>query len=127
MLRTASSLPLAGLLTLGSDPARFQTKPPACYRASWQLPGPDSHRQATTSLRTARSAATSQRHLLLYWAHEKGSLRCAVLYLLCAASWSREVTRTLSTPARRAVRRASTADRPGYRCGTRMVAIAPAR
>ena len=55
MLRTASSLPLTGLLTLGSDPARFQTEPPACYRASWQLPGPDSHRQATTSLRTARS------------------------------------------------------------------------
>jgi hypothetical protein len=26
--------PLAGLLTLGSDPARFQTEPPACYRAS---------------------------------------------------------------------------------------------
>ena len=55
MLRTASSLPPEGLLTLGSDPARFQTEPPACYRASWQLPGPDSHRQATTSLRTARS------------------------------------------------------------------------
>jgi len=55
MLRTASSLPLAGLLTLGSDPARFQTKPPASYRASWQLPGPDSHRQATTSLRTRRT------------------------------------------------------------------------
>ena len=54
MLRTASSLPLAGLLTLGSGPARFQTGPPACYRASWQLPGPDFHRQATTSLRTAR-------------------------------------------------------------------------
>src|ERR1700761_379390 len=35
-------------------PARSQTKPPACYRASWQLPGPDSHRQATTSLRTRR-------------------------------------------------------------------------
>ena len=52
MLRTASSLPLTGLLTLGSDPARFQTEPPACYRASWQLPGPDFHRQATTSLRT---------------------------------------------------------------------------
>ena len=44
--------PVTGPLTLGSDPARFQTKPPACYRASWQLPGPDSHRQATTSLRT---------------------------------------------------------------------------
>jgi hypothetical protein len=47
--------PVTGPLTLGSDPARFQTKPPACYRASWQLPGPDSHRQATTSLRTRRS------------------------------------------------------------------------
>ncbi len=34
MLRTASSLPPERLLTLGSDPARFQTKPPACYRAS---------------------------------------------------------------------------------------------
>jgi hypothetical protein len=55
MLRTASSLPPKGLLTLGSDPARFPTEPPACYRASWQLPGPDFHRQATTSLQTARS------------------------------------------------------------------------
>jgi len=34
MLRTASSLPLTGLLTLGSDPARFPAEPPACYRAS---------------------------------------------------------------------------------------------
>jgi len=42
-------------LTLGSDPARFQTEPPACYRASCQLPGPDFHRQATTSLRTRRN------------------------------------------------------------------------
>src|SRR2546422_7672739 len=70
MLRTASSLPLTGLLTLGSDAGRFPPAPPACYRASWQLPGPDFHRQATTSLRTARSAATSQRHLPLCWAHE---------------------------------------------------------
>src|SRR6266581_3643252 len=72
MLRTASSLPPKGLLTLGSGPARFQTKPPACYRASWQLPGPDFHRQATTSLRTARSTTTttSRCHLLLCWAHE---------------------------------------------------------
>jgi hypothetical protein len=45
-------LPLAGLSTLGSDPARFPAEPPACYRASWQLRGPDFHRQATTSLRT---------------------------------------------------------------------------
>src|SRR6266567_9084133 len=55
MLRTVQSLPLTGLSTLGSGPARFQTTPPACYRASWQLPGPDSHRQATTSLRTRRN------------------------------------------------------------------------
>jgi hypothetical protein len=55
MLRTAQSLPLTGLSTLGFDPTRFQTEPPACYRASWQLPGPDSHRQATTSLRLQMS------------------------------------------------------------------------
>jgi hypothetical protein len=57
MLRTVSLLPLMGFRQLGFDPARFQTKPPVCYRASWQLPGPDFHRQATTSSRTARSAA----------------------------------------------------------------------
>jgi hypothetical protein len=34
MLRTAQSLPLKGLSTLGFDPIRFQTKPPVCYRAS---------------------------------------------------------------------------------------------
>ncbi len=45
-----SVAPPEGLLTLGFDPARFQAEPPACYRASWQLPGPDSHRQATASL-----------------------------------------------------------------------------
>jgi hypothetical protein len=45
-----SVAPPKGLLTLGFDPTRFQTEPPACYRASWQLPGPDSHRQATTSI-----------------------------------------------------------------------------
>src|SRR5215470_2846491 len=78
MLRTASSLPLAGLLTLGFDPARFQTKPPVCYRASWHLPGPDSHRQATTSLRTTRSAATSRLHLLLFWAHKLAVLGLTV-------------------------------------------------
>ncbi|SNQ47638.1 hypothetical protein FRACA_20034 [Frankia canadensis] len=62
MLRTALSLPLTGLSTLGFDPARFQTKPPACYRASWQLPGPDSHRQATTGLRQSDRPLT-RRHL----------------------------------------------------------------
>src|SRR3954468_20617507 len=52
MLRTVQSLPLAGLSTLGFDPARFQPEPPVCYRASWQLPGPDLHRLATTSTNT---------------------------------------------------------------------------
>jgi hypothetical protein len=50
MLRTAKLLPPTGLLTLGFDPTRFQTGPPACYRASWQLLGRDSHPLATTSL-----------------------------------------------------------------------------
>ena len=62
MLRTARSLPPVGLSTLGFDLARFQTKPPACYWASWQLPRPDftctalrsmqsrCHRLATASL-----------------------------------------------------------------------------
>jgi hypothetical protein len=84
MLRTASSLPLTGLLTLGFDQARFQTRPPACYRASWQLPGPDSHRQATTSLRTQ---TTTMRYVTwsppFRWAHERSTLasrklRCAL-------------------------------------------------
>ena len=35
MLRTAELLPPKGLSTLGFDPTRFQTEPPACYRASW--------------------------------------------------------------------------------------------
>jgi hypothetical protein len=50
MLRTVQSLPPTGLVTLGFDPARFQTEPPACYRTPWRLPGPDSHRLATASL-----------------------------------------------------------------------------
>jgi hypothetical protein len=61
MLRTAQSLPLTGLSTLGFDPTRFQTEPPACYRASWQLPGPDFHRQATTSLRPTMSYTLTSR------------------------------------------------------------------
>src|SRR3954470_14073321 len=50
MVRTAKLLPPTGLSTLGFDPTRFQTRPPACYRASWQLLGRDSHPLATTSL-----------------------------------------------------------------------------
>src|SRR3954453_15453312 len=74
MLRTAQSLPLTGLSTLGFDPTRFQTEPPACYRASWQLPGPDLHRQATTSL---RPRSTTPVHLQVRWAHGGSRLRPA--------------------------------------------------
>src|SRR3954469_8483469 len=73
MLRTVPSLPLAGLSTLGFDSARFQTEPPVCYRASWQLPGPDFHRQATTSTNT--KITSSRGHLLFCWAHERSGLR----------------------------------------------------
>jgi hypothetical protein len=61
MLRTAQSLPLTGLSTLAFDPTRFQTRPPACYRASWQLPGPDFHRQATASLRLQKRYTLTSR------------------------------------------------------------------
>jgi hypothetical protein len=65
-LRTAQSLPPTGLSTLGFDPARFQTEPPACYRASWQLPGRDSHPQAATSLHWIRSSQSITPNC---WAH----------------------------------------------------------
>ena len=51
--------PFTGLLTLGFDPARFQTEPPACYRASWRLPVPDLHRLATTSFRSCQVTSSS--------------------------------------------------------------------
>src|SRR5512147_2813492 len=60
MLRTAQLLPPPWLLTLGFDPTRFQTEPPACYRAPWQPPGPDSHRQATTSFPSGARRSTSR-------------------------------------------------------------------
>ncbi len=51
MLRAGQSLPPKGLSTLRFDAGRLPPTPAACYRASWQLPGPDSHRLADTSLR----------------------------------------------------------------------------
>ena len=65
MLRTVRLLPLTGLSTLGFDTRRFPLMPPACYRASWQLPGPDSHRQATTSLRLTINHLTRSTSSLL--------------------------------------------------------------
>ena len=40
---------------------RFPPTPAACYRASWQLPGPDSHRLADTSLRVNHLNATTSK------------------------------------------------------------------
>ena len=76
MLRTASSLPLTGLLTLGSDPARFQT------RAASLLPGllaatrtglPPAGDDELTNTKI-HHGTTSRCHLLFCWAHGKGSL-----------------------------------------------------
>jgi hypothetical protein len=69
--------PHPGRSTLGFDPARFQTTPPACYRAPWRLPGPDSHRQATTSLRIShqsftRSTTNSLDALQVHVSHNAG-------------------------------------------------------
>jgi hypothetical protein len=55
MLRAEQLLPPKGLSTLRFDAGRFPPTPAACYRASWQLPGPDLHRLADTSLRTVTS------------------------------------------------------------------------
>ena len=49
MLRAGQSLPPKALSTLRFDAGRFPPTPAACYRASWQLPGPDFHRLADTS------------------------------------------------------------------------------
>jgi hypothetical protein len=58
--------PPIGLSTLGFDPARFQTEPPACYRASWQLPGRDSHPLAATSLCQIRSSQPTSSNYLAH-------------------------------------------------------------
>jgi len=69
-----SVAPPEGLLTLGFDPARFQTEPPTCYRAPWRLPGPDSHRLATTSFRSSQVTITS-RPPPDPWAHSRSLLK----------------------------------------------------
>jgi hypothetical protein len=75
MLRAGQSLPPKGLSTLRFDAGRFPPTPAACYRASWQLPGPDSHRLADTSLRVDYLNATTSKgcHHVAHprcWAHE---------------------------------------------------------
>ena len=58
--------PPKGLSTLGFDPARFQTEPPARYRASRQQPGRDSHPQATTSSCQIRSSQPTSSNYLAH-------------------------------------------------------------
>src|SRR5215217_1998254 len=63
-----SVAPPTGLSTLGFDPSRYRTEPPACYRASWQLPRRDSHPLATTSLcwiSSPQSTTSNSGHTLL--------------------------------------------------------------
>ena len=85
-----SVAPPTGLLTLGSDPARFQTEPPACYRASWQLPGRDSHPQATTSFSWIRSLQTTTSNAgrtPVTWC-KSSALRSSVKTSAAQAAWS---------------------------------------
>jgi hypothetical protein len=60
----ATDRPLAhpqGALDAGLRHRAFPPTPPACYRASWQLPGPDLPRQANASLRSDQ--VTTKHHL----------------------------------------------------------------
>ena len=83
MLRAGQLLPPKGLSTLRFSTGRFPPAPAACYRASWQLPGPDFHRLADTSLRVNHlNVTTSWSSLCTHAAgHTKlglGHLRCHV-------------------------------------------------
>ena len=71
MLRTAELLPLEGLSTLGFDPARFHTEPPACYPAYWQLLGTGLAPAGDDELMLDQVISTN--HLQL-WAHERSGL-----------------------------------------------------
>ena len=72
MLRAGQSLPPKGLSTLRFDAGRFPPTPAACYRASWQLPGPDSHRLADTSLRVDYLNATTSKGDIASRTHAAG-------------------------------------------------------
>jgi hypothetical protein len=134
MLRTASSLPRKGLLTLGSDPARFQTEPPACYRASWQLPGPDFHRQATTSLRTRRNTMALRHGVTSRSAGRTKNAHCLWPSRRCPQNGTRQLdarpgaggrdgsAQEMSCPARGCPSRSSTSCRAGGSSSTGLVA-----
>ena len=79
-----------GHLTLGFDPARFQTEPPVCYRASWQLPGPDFHRQATTSTNHKTTPLHHEVTSQFRWAHESPGLANLFMHYAFDAWMARE-------------------------------------
>jgi hypothetical protein len=78
MLRAGQSLPPKGLSTLRFDAGRFPPTPAACYRASWQLPGPDSHRLADTSLRVDYLNATTSKGDITSRTHAAGHTKSAL-------------------------------------------------
>src|SRR6266536_5477727 len=98
MLRTASSLPLAGLLTLGSGPARFPG------RAASLLPGllaatrtglPPAGDDELTNTKI-HHGTTSRCHLPFCWAHEKpglASMSCRLSRALCFGLVQRDLVR----------------------------------
>jgi hypothetical protein len=59
MLRAERLLPQIGLLTLRFGTQRFPCAPGVCYRVSWHLPGPDSHRLANTDLHRITASCSS--------------------------------------------------------------------
>lgn len=71
MLRTAQSLPLEGLPTLGFDPAGFPTKPPVCYRS----PGNYPDRTQTDKRRRAYDHRRPTWPPPVCWARENKALR----------------------------------------------------
>ena len=112
MLQTAQLLPPPWLSTLGFDPARFQTEPPACYRASWQLPGPDSHRGCWTSCASALRVSARRCTGLPptgAWTRTRPSGCCSRWWRSGrwsrAASWPRPGSAGSRSPAGRVLRR----------------------
>ncbi len=90
MLRAGQLLPPKGLSTLRFSTGRFPPTLAACYRASWQLPGPDFHRLADTSLRVNHLNVTTSwsslcthaaGHTKLGLGQSSGSQAASVIYL----------------------------------------------
>ncbi len=79
MLRAGQLLPPKGLLTLRFSTGRFPPALAACYRASWQLPGPDLHRLADTGLRVNHLNVTTSWSSLCTHAAGHTKLRLGLL------------------------------------------------